>query len=294
MSISSVGSYPYAGASMELLAAKGRQGHRCNCEEGVNDRSVKADNVDGEESVSRTEKGDHHGHERHHGHHGHGFGFGRFGMGMGHFIHEQMRTARREVAGEQLGEAATELTAKVAEVIDAAGQQDGLDAAQEAFSAAIQDVIERFDSGEIDRRRAMAGFRAAFEDLVDAVRTGDTGETPVSDGEATIANGGLPVDMAGEVTEDAGVVKAAEAEVPAGEAAEEGGNLVENLGQVFNAFMQGLRSDFAALGGMRSFMSPENRDRILETFMGLYRELAGLDAGDADVKAESAGVDQLV
>ena len=57
--------------------------------------------------------------------------------------------------------------------------------------------------------------------------------------------------------------------------------------------MQGLRSDFAALGGIRSFMSAENRDMIRETFVGLYRELAGLNAGEADVDTEAAGVDQL-
>jgi hypothetical protein len=205
-------------------------------------------------------------------------------MGIGHFINEQMRDARREVAGEQIGEAAADLTTKVAEVIGTAGQTEGLGLAQENFAAAVQDVVDRFDSGEIGRRRAMAGFRAAFEDLVDAVRTGSAGDKPVVE-EA------VPAEMDAE---DAGAVTPVEPEAVAGESSNMGGPLVENLGQVFDSFMQGLRSDFAALGGVRSFMSPENRDKILETFVSLYRELAGLDTGEADAGAESAGVDQLV
>ena len=182
MSISSVGNHPYTGAVMDLPATKERHVHRLNSEAIAAEPSVKANA--GDESVTRAERHDHHGHDRHHGHHGnrgHGFGFGRYGMGMGHAIHEQMRAARREVASEQVGEAVADLTTKVAEVIGAAGQLDGMDTAQENFTAAVQDVVDRFDSGEIGRRGAMAGFRAAFEDLADAVRSGSADETPVAE-----------------------------------------------------------------------------------------------------------------
>ncbi|HUT40060.1 MAG TPA: hypothetical protein VM011_01860 [Gammaproteobacteria bacterium] len=264
---------------MDLPAAKGRHVHRLNSEAVAAEPTVKA-NAD-DESVTRAERHDHHGHDKHHGHRGHGFGFGRYGMGMGHAIHEQMRAARREVASEQVGEAVADLTTKVAEVIGAAGQLDGLDAAQENFTAAVQDVVDRFESGEIGRRSAMAGFRAAFEDLADVVRSGSADDTPVAENELSIEINAVPADggdlVAGEATDE-----------------ESGsGSLVENLGQVFNSFMQGLRSDFTALGGMRSFLSAENRDMIRETFVGLYRELAGLNAGGADVDTEAAGVDQL-
>ena len=267
---------------MDLPAAKGRHAHRMNSEAVAAEPSVRAHADD--ESVTRAEKHDHHGHDRHHGHRGHGFGFGRYGMGMGHAIHEQMRAARREVASEQVGEAVADLTTKVAEVIGAAGQLDGMDTAQENFTAAVQDVVDRFDSGEIGRRSAMAGFRAAFEDLADAVRSGSADDAPVAEDD-------VPVDI---LAVDASVVSAGAADPVAGEATDgDSGSLVESLGQVFNTFMQGLRSDFAALGGMRSFLSAENRDMIRETFVDLYRELAGLNAGTAGVEKEAAGVDQL-
>ncbi|MGB5538623.1 MAG: hypothetical protein WBO37_00845 [Gammaproteobacteria bacterium] len=261
---------------MDLPAAKGRHAHRMNSEAVAAEPSVRA-NAD-DESVTRAEKHDHHGHR------GHGFGFGRYGMGMGHAIHEQMRAARREVASEQVAEAVADLTTKVAEVIGAAGQLDGMDTAQENFTAAVQDVVDRFDSGEIGRRSAMAGFRAAFEDLADAVRSGSADDAPVAEDD-------MPVDI---LAVDASVVSAGAADPDAGGATDGGsGSLVESLGQVFNTFMQGLRSDFAALGGMRSFLSSENRDMIRETFVDLYRELAGLNAGEADVEKEAADVDQL-
>ena len=279
MSISSVGNHPsYAGTLMELPVAKGRHGHRCSCGETAVEP---AGNVGtGEETATRAERHVHHGHGKHHGHRGQGFGFGRFGME--HLIHEQIRAARREVASEQIGDAVADLTTKVAELVGAAGQGEGLDAAQENFAAAVQDVVDRFDSGDIGRRRAMAGFRAAFEDLVDTVRTGSAEEKPVAESE-------VPAEIdAGNIS----TVSAGEAGEVAGESPDEGGSLVENLGQLFNSFMEGLRSDLATLGGMRSFMSADNRDKIHETFVDLYRELAGLDAGEAGVVADKA-VDQL-
>lgn len=223
----------------------------------------------------------------HHGHHGHGFG--RFAMGMGNFIQDQMRAARREVASEQIGSAVAELSAQVSEVLGSAGQQDGLQAAQEGFSAALQDVVDRFDSGEIGRRRAMAGFRDAFEQFVSAVKSGASGEAPVAETSAAASDSA----EAAAVSTDAESVADADAGVDADADGDSvaGGSLVASLGQAFNTFVQTLRSDFEALGSMRSFLSAENRDKIHETFVNMYRELAGLDGAAAD--AVPAGVDQL-
>ncbi len=283
MHVSSVGSQQYSGAMMELPATRCHQGNRCSCEGEVAASSSKLET--GGESNTRAERQEHHGHREHHGHHGGRFGHGNFAMGMGRYINEQMHAARREVVGEQIGAAVSELTSKVAEVIGASGQQEGLDAVQEQFTAALQDVVDRFDNGEIGRRRAMAGFRAAYEDLVDAVRADSASQVPVADAEIA-----AETDAAGVGSQPASEAEPL-AEDPAGGSSV---SLVENLGQVFNSFMQGLRSDFSALGGMQAFMSPENRDKILETFVGLYRELAGLNAVETKTGAESTGIDQLV
>jgi len=282
MSVSSVGNHPFAGTIMELPGAKTHRGHQCSCI-GTADVSPGTDDA-GNGSIIRSEgRDDHLEQAEYHDRHGGGFGYGHFAMGMGHIIHGQMRAARRAVASEQIGAAAADLTVKMAEVIGAAGQPAGLDAAQKDFTAAVQDVVERFDSGEIGRRRALAGFRAAFEDLVGAVRSGSNGDKSA-------------VDEAVAVEADAEGVNATAdgaAETDAKDVADAGGSLVENIGQVFNSFMQGLRSDLAALTGMRTFMSPENRDRVFGAFAGLYRELAGLDGREAEVRAATPGVDQL-
>jgi hypothetical protein len=101
-----------------------------------------------------------------------------------------------------------------------------------------------------------------------------------------------PIDAEVSVETDAAAV----GELPAGEAdaGMAGANpLVDSLGQAFNAFMQELRSDLAMLDGMRPSMSAENRDRITETFVDIYRELAGLDGGAADADPASGEVDQV-
>lgn len=273
MNISSVGQHAYAGVVRDAPVSKGHQGSHCGCDGGVaappESREVRG------ESPERADR-HHHGHGEGHERHGNGFGFGHYARGMDHFIQEQLRAARREVAGEQVAEAAAGLTGDVAGLIEASGRQDGLAAAQETFNTAIQDAVERFNSGEIGRHRTMAEFRAAYETLAEAVRAAPAEVMPDPE---TPAADAASVDTTADTAENP---------------VAEGNALEQSLGQVFSDFMQGLRTDFAAATGMREFMSPENRSRILETFVELYRELAGADStGTGDGATASGTVDQL-
>lgn len=284
MNISSVGQYAYAGVAMDAPVTKGHHGSRCGC-----DGEVAASAVSSGSPESREVRGEsaehaqrhHHGHGEGHGRHGHGFGFGHYAKGMGNYIAEQLRAARREVIGEQIGEAAAGLTEEVAGLIGASGQQDGLAAAQEAFNTAIQDTVERFSAGEIGRRRTMEEFSSAYGELVKAVSAAPAGDVAEA-GESAEAVAADADDTTGQ------------ADATAADAATANGSLAQSLGGVFNDFMQGLRSDFADAPGIRELMSPENRGRILEAFVGLYRELSGADNGVADAPAASGTVDQLV
>jgi hypothetical protein len=267
---------------MEFSAARGRHGLQ---QRGADVTTVPPGSAETRpDFVDRGEGHDHHRHAGHQDHHGNGFGHGHFAMGMGRFIHEQMRAARHDITGEQIGEAVADLTARVGEVIGAAEQTPGIAVAQENFTAAIQDVVERFDGGEIGRRRAMAGFRAAFEDLVSAVRPESEDTEPAVDEVVAVEAGAGGVNTAA----------VGEAGLPATDETGGGGSLVENLGQVFNSFMTGLRSDLAALPGMRTFMSTENRDKLFQTFVDLYRELAAGDATESGAASDPSGIDQLV
>ncbi|MEZ5542589.1 MAG: hypothetical protein R3F42_11165 [Pseudomonadota bacterium] len=310
MSISSVGNQSIANTVMDRPVRQSSQVQRCNCDDEATESSVRGG---ADEDTSIHYRGPHHGPEfRHeHGHgerHGHGgHGFGRFAMGMGSFLQDQMRAARREVIGEQIGSAVADLSSQVSDVLAATGQQEGVQAAQQRFEAAIQDVVDRYDNGEIGRRGAMAGFSDAYDELVNAVKTGIPVAEPDATGAADAAAAAPAADtaaVAAAVTEPgaetAGTDPAATVDaVPASATdaaggADTGTSVVENLGQAFNSFLQTLRSDFEALGGMRTLFSPENRDMIRETFVNMYRELAGLDtAATTAAAADTNSVDQM-
>jgi len=296
-------------AIREQAGAGVRHVNQCQCDETAEASSGRTSGV--AEGAARDEQVDRHHHRGHHGHFGDGSGYGPFPMGLGRFIGGQLRAARREVAGEQMTEAVAGLTTKVAEVIGAAGQPSGLDAAQESFTSALQNVVDRFESGDIGRRGALDGFRAVFEDLVSAVRTGPENAAPAAGEAATAAaTAGDVTDetdtgteaTAGDAAEEVDTATEAAAqpaattdtEVSVAQAAGTGGTLVENLGQAFNSFLQGLKSDFSLLGGMRSVMSPDNRDMIYQAFVDLYRELADQNGQTADPTADPAGIDQMV
>jgi len=282
MGISSVGNHSYTGAMPAFSRTAVHRAQGCSCEDGTaaSPGTVETGDV-------RAGRGEGHGHHRHLGHrssHDGGSGYGHFAMGMGRFFREQMQAARREVTGEKIDAAVADLTAQVAGVIEDAGQSPDLAAAQESFSAAVQDVVDHFDSGDIGRRRAMAGFHAAFEDLVSAIR-------PSSEGDASAVNA---ADVAGAA--DTGVadpVPAVAAVAVAADGTGPGISLVDSLGDVFNSFLKGLRSDLAALDGMRTIMSPENRATVVKAFVDLYRELAGADAQQPGSSAAADGIDQL-
>ncbi len=280
MSISSVGDHTYTGVMPAFSRPSDHRGQSCRCEEvtAASPGTVETSDVP-------AGRGEVHAHNRHEGHHGshYGSGYGHFAMGMGRFMREQIQAARREVAGEQIGAAVADLTAQVAGVIGDAGQSPELVAAQESFSTALQGVVDQFDSGDIGRHRAMAGFRAAFEGLVSATRPATEGDTPAV---SEVVAGGP----------DTGVVNSAPAGAADQVAADDsstGVTLVENLGNVFNSFMQGLRTDLAALDGMRTIMSPENRDRVFNAFVDLYRELAGAGTQQSETPADAEVIDQV-
>jgi hypothetical protein len=200
------------------------------------------------------------------------------------YIQEQRHAAHRQVSGEQIAESVNGLSTQVSGVIADAGMQDELGAVQERFNQSMLDAADRLDSAEIDRARAMADFRAAFEALLDAVRTGPSDETATVEASA-------PVDFGGAA---AGAPPAGEAEDLAGETPAAGGSLAESLGQVFNAFLEELRQDFRAGGDTYSVLSPGNRASMLDTLVDRYRELAGLDSSQRQGAAGTTGIDQLV
>jgi hypothetical protein len=280
MIINPVGTPSVTGAVTAPLAGKAHHARRCGCESGTRESAAATETKD--DTVARTEGHQHdtgQGHERH----GRGFGLGHFAPDVKSYIQEQRHAAYRQISGEQIAEAVNGLSTQVSGVIAGAGVQEELGAAQERFNQTMQDVVGRLDSGEIDRTRAMDGFRAAFEALVDAVRTGSADES------ATVEAAGS-VDASGA---EAGTLPAGDGTDPAGETAAAGGSLVDSLGQAFNAFMEDLRPDFMTGGSMHSAPSPENRASMLEALVSRYRELAGLDSSPLQGAAETADIDQL-
>ena len=203
-------------------------------------------------------------------------------------FHDELAARRLEAGSAELGEAVAGLGNQIDEALAGlpeaitAEQQEGVELAEEQFSAAIRSTFERFSGGEIDLANARTGFQAAYDELLLAVQTVVPTDSAVPDVDAD----GMAATQSAAVAENTDSVPAT-----AGAVDQAGGTLLQTLESVFANFIESLQSSNAFT--MPDFTAPNGNGVAFEKFVSMYREIAGSTVAEAAAPEAEDAIDQL-